>query len=104
MKSKGHLMTVLLILFSINIQAQISEEIKSYVDSTETLVNSGRKMLVQSIAAGDLDKTKDISTIYRIKLTATIIRLSTLQKICTSTYWLVTGTELNDKCKTIPKM
>ncbi len=29
MKSKGHLMTVLLILFSINIQAQISEEIKS---------------------------------------------------------------------------
>lgn len=60
MKSKGHLMTVLLILFSINIQAQISEEIKSYVDSTETLVNSGRKMLVQSIASGDLDKTKDI--------------------------------------------
>ena len=53
-------MTMLLILFSINIQAQISEEIKSYVDSTETLVNSGRKMLVQSIAAGDLDKTKDI--------------------------------------------
>lgn len=42
------------------IHAQIENEIKSYVDSTEFMINNGKKMLVQQITEKDFAKTKEV--------------------------------------------
>ncbi len=43
-----------------NLHAQIGNEIKSFVDSTEVLINNGRKMLVQKVLDGNYDKAREI--------------------------------------------
>jgi hypothetical protein len=45
---------------SINLKAQIEKEISSFVDSTEMLVNNGRRLLLQSIKSNDLNKVNEI--------------------------------------------
>lgn len=47
-------------VFAIHVNAQIIEEIKSYVDSTELIVNNGRRMLVQKITEGDNLKAQEV--------------------------------------------
>lgn len=48
------------ILLSIQATAQIANEIKSYVDSTEVLVHNGRKMFIQKLTEKDDKKAREI--------------------------------------------
>jgi len=59
---KIKLITSLLALFvTLNtVNAQIENEIKSFVDSTELLVNNGRKMLLQHVQTKDYQKVAEI--------------------------------------------
>ena len=55
----------LLLIFILSVstfvaKAQIANEIKSYVDSTEIIVNNGRKLLLDNLSEDNLLKTKDI--------------------------------------------
>lgn len=52
------LTTTLLIIPGVN--AQIDKEIKAYIDSTEIIVNNGRKMLESKIIEGDFPKAREI--------------------------------------------
>lgn len=57
------LRSLIIILFAslcITVKAQIADEIKSYVDSTEILFNNGRKMLLQSLIDSDYLKSGKI--------------------------------------------
>ena len=55
-------LTIILIaiMFPLSIFSQISNEIATYVDSTELLVNNGRKMILKELADNNLVKTKEI--------------------------------------------
>lgn len=58
---KTHILTLLLfILFSFHAKAQIADEIKTYVDSTEVQVINGRKLLIQKLTDKDDKKAKEI--------------------------------------------
>ena len=60
MKNNFIYLIISLLLISTNTTAQIENVIKSYVDSTELLVNNGRKLIIQTILAKDYKKTKEI--------------------------------------------
>jgi len=60
MKKAFFLNIVFLILLSIQANAQIADEIKSYVDSTEIIVLNGRKLLVQKLTEKDDKKAREI--------------------------------------------
>lgn len=60
MKAKIHLLILFIIVFSLNLKAQIGNEIKTFVDSTELMVNNGRKMLVQKVMEGNYEKAKEV--------------------------------------------
>lgn len=51
---------LLLVLFSFNAEAQIANEIRTYVDSTEVQVINGRKLLIQKLMDKDDKKAKEI--------------------------------------------
>lgn len=53
-------LTTLFALGFLNAQAQIEEEIKSFVDSTEIIVRQGRKMMAEKINQNNYDKVKEI--------------------------------------------
>lgn len=53
------LLAVFILLFSFA-NAQIGDEIKTYVDSTELIINNGRKMLVNTISANNIEKSEKI--------------------------------------------
>ena len=55
-------LTIILIaiMFPLSIFSQISNEIATYVDSTELLVHNGRKMILKELADNNLVKTKEI--------------------------------------------
>jgi hypothetical protein len=58
---KSILICFLVLVFGIiNTTAQIANEIRSYVDSTEILINNGRKMLIQSLIQNDVLKATKI--------------------------------------------
>ena len=56
MKKIKTLIALFLILLSAQVSAQIESEIKSYVDSTEILVNNGKRLLLENVR--DLNYTK----------------------------------------------
>jgi len=60
MKHKCPLFSIVLLLFTFQANAQIENEIKSFVDSTEILVNNGRKMMVTKILDNDYSKAQEI--------------------------------------------
>lgn len=47
-------------LLSLNLCAQIENEIKSFVDSTEIIVNNGRKLLLEKISNNEYSKAREI--------------------------------------------
>ena len=49
------------------INAQIENEIKSFVDSTELLVNNGRKMLIQYLQTKEYNKMSEIYNYLKIE-------------------------------------
>ncbi|MGE5393624.1 MAG: hypothetical protein ACM3P1_02715 [Candidatus Saccharibacteria bacterium] len=49
-----------LVLVSVQATAQIANEIKSYVDSTEVLVHNGRKLFIQKLTEKDDKKAREI--------------------------------------------
>lgn len=51
---------LLLILLSFQAKAQIEQEIKSFVDSTEIIVNNGRKMMMVKLSDKNDQKAKEI--------------------------------------------
>lgn len=58
---KKHVFAILFVFaFSITAKAQIENEIKNYVDSTEILLNNGRKFLSKSIQDGNLKKSQEV--------------------------------------------
>ena len=63
------LISVFWLFSSFQMKAQILDEIKSYVDSSEFIVNNGRKMLINKIAENEYEKTREIY-IYLTDLTA----------------------------------
>ncbi len=63
------LISIIWLISSFQIKAQILDEIKSYVDSSEFIVNNGRKMLINKIAGNEYEKTREIY-IYLTELTA----------------------------------
>ncbi|HET6557753.1 MAG TPA: hypothetical protein VFG54_10600 [Prolixibacteraceae bacterium] len=60
MQKSLFLTILLLILFLFNGEAQIANEIKAYVDSTEVQVINGRKLLIQKLTEKDDHKAKEI--------------------------------------------
>ena len=60
MKKSFHLLLFFILLISVSVQAQIGNEIKNYVDSTELMVNNGRRMLAQKITEGNFDKAREV--------------------------------------------
>ncbi len=60
MTTKKLITIIITLVISLNIKSQIVEEIKSFVDSTELLVNNGRKMLFQKLKNKDIEKSKEI--------------------------------------------
>jgi hypothetical protein len=69
MKCIFSLIVLLLLLTSSQLNAQIENEIKTYVDSTEVLVTNGRKMIVNKILDNDYPKASEIYQ-YLTSLTA----------------------------------
>lgn len=57
---RNFLIALITTLFSYNSFSQIGDEIISYVDSTEILVNNGRKMIFKELNDDNLIKTKEI--------------------------------------------
>jgi len=58
---KRYFFTLLFFVFlNITAKAQIENEIKNYVDSTEILINNGRKFLAKTIQSGDLQKSQEV--------------------------------------------
>lgn len=51
---------IFLLLISFSAISQIENEIRSYVDSTEMLINNGRKYLIEQIKNENFQKTKEI--------------------------------------------
>ena len=60
MKNKIFYSIICLILINLSVSAQIEDEIKSYVDSSEVLVNNGRKLLLKNLLEGEIKKSKEI--------------------------------------------
>ncbi len=64
MKLKTKLLTsigiALIMLISPHTKAQIEEEIKAFIDSTEAIVNNGRKMLLHTISEKNYTKSKEV--------------------------------------------
>ncbi|HYW96458.1 MAG TPA: hypothetical protein VE870_12770 [Bacteroidales bacterium] len=60
MKTKIVLTLSFLSLITSVLKAQIGNEIKSYVDSTELYVNNGKKLLIKSLQNGNKEKALDI--------------------------------------------
>lgn len=60
MKKKLVLAILFASAFSITTTAQIENEIKNYVDSTEILLNNGRKFLAKSIREGKIQKSQEV--------------------------------------------
>jgi len=42
------------------VEAQIEDEIKAYVDTTEQIVVNGRKLMIKSVQENDFEKIADI--------------------------------------------
>lgn len=53
-------MLFILVLISLQLSAQIENEIKQFVDSSEIIINNGRKLLIKSLVHEDLDKANEI--------------------------------------------
>lgn len=51
-----------MLLSTIHVVAQIADEIKSFVDSSEIIVNNGRKLMVSKIQEGNYSKANEIYT------------------------------------------
>lgn len=60
MKKSFRLLLFFVFLINISAQAQIGNEIKNYVDSTEVLINNGRRMIAQKITEGNFDKAREV--------------------------------------------
>ena len=60
MKKKLVFAILFVLVFSVTTKAQIENEIKNYVDSTEILINNGRKFLAKSIQDGNLQKSQEV--------------------------------------------
>lgn len=60
MKTKLLFILLFVVLSLTPIHAQLANEIKSYVDSTELLLNNGRRLIVQSIVDQDLLKAQKV--------------------------------------------
>lgn len=60
MKKKLVLAILFASAFSITTTAQIENEIKNYVDSSEILLNNGRKFLAKSIREGKIQKSQEV--------------------------------------------
>jgi hypothetical protein len=58
-KNKGLLIT-LGALTPLIVEAQIEDEIKAYVDTTEQIVVNGRKLMIKSVQENDFEKIADI--------------------------------------------
>ena len=57
MKINKQFISLLLLLVALNtVNAQIEDEIKSFVDSTELLVTNGRKLILHNLQAKDYQK------------------------------------------------
>jgi hypothetical protein len=59
---KAFLILLIPILLPFSSYSQIGNEIRSYVDSTELLVQNGRRMILRELNNGNLVKTKEIYT------------------------------------------
>jgi hypothetical protein len=77
---KTRILSLLVFIFAgiLSVQAQIENEIRNYVDSTELLMNNGRKLLVQKILDEDILKARKI--FYYLKD-------ESASKKCTSFYY-----------------
>ena len=69
MKYSFYLIVPFFLLITYQLEAQLENEIKTYVDSTEVLVTNGRKMMVNKILENDYSKAHEIYQ-YLTNLTA----------------------------------
>lgn len=53
---------ILLFLFSGSLMAQIENEIRNFVDSTEILINNGRRLLIKNLEEDNPDKANQVYT------------------------------------------
>lgn len=60
MKRRIYLSFILLSSLAMSLTAQIENEIKIFVDSTEIIVNNGRKLLIKKLGENDINKVYDI--------------------------------------------
>ncbi|MDD3196469.1 MAG: hypothetical protein PHU68_11840, partial [Paludibacter sp.] len=60
MKTRLLSLVFAVLCFSLPVQSQILNEIRSFVDSTEIILDNGRKMLYQNLAAGDYEKAAEV--------------------------------------------
>jgi len=61
MKLKKILFSALMLFVVLNsAKAQLEQEIKSFVDETEVLVNNGRRMMLQSVQTRDFERVTEI--------------------------------------------
>lgn len=60
MKFRALLLSGFLLMAAGHVRAQIVNEIKAFVDSTELVVNNGRKLMLQKLNANDLAGTREI--------------------------------------------
>jgi len=68
MKKYKFLLSVCIFFTVLNpVNAQIEDEIKSFVDSTELLINNGRKMLLQHLQTKDYQKVAEIYNFLNMK-------------------------------------
>ncbi|MCG8411018.1 MAG: hypothetical protein MI739_07020 [Bacteroidales bacterium] len=61
------LLVFVFVCFITSTYAQIEKEISTFVDSTELLINNGRKFLLQKINENNIEKTKEVYT-YLLEL------------------------------------
>jgi hypothetical protein len=60
MKLYKYFIISIVFLFSFSAKAQIEDEIKTFVDSTEFIVNNGRQLLAKNLTKGKYSKVQDI--------------------------------------------
>ena len=49
-----------LLFTAFTLHAQIANEIKSYIDSTEIVLNNGRRLMYHSLATADYQKANEV--------------------------------------------
>ncbi len=66
-KSKSYIVVLLFCFAALDANAQIGNEIKAYVDSSEMIINNGRRLLLQSVQTKDYRKMAEIYNYLKVE-------------------------------------